>query len=353
MERTFDKCLPYVPEIQNCSVDTYHCYYSAIGGLIRARGYERLDLIMGKECDLLYRRSRGADGEYGGDYKPEIFCFGQFLSNLRDIDGISARTRVMESKESVPGCIEESLLADGPLLALVDECHLPYSPRFGKNHGSHFVIVYDYDESQGAFGIIEYEYVFAANAFRVHFIDKPLEKSQLADAVHGAGGTVLSVQSPPAPVAYDASVIRRRLEDIVQLMTSEPADGVWPGIAGIRAFASDVAAWPECFSRDRLARNMQLVPIQPIAAQRAWHSLFLERIGGTCRLNAFDDLAARCREVAQDWVVARNMLLKGSMRNPEEMVPRIARKLTDIADKEEAFIDALRSAVAQDAAVAR
>jgi len=222
-----------------------------------------------------------------------------------------------------------------PLLALVDTeplraCYYPGQPL----HSAHTVVVNGYCPDTACIVDPSPHKAFAGPL--------PLEVFALAwqaAALGTAGFAWYSLRVPQRIPSRTRQELLACLRLNIETMLGGERAG-W-GLAGIRQLAGwieEAAGWHEGAQAAWLAQTTQL---KWVGLARRQHARFLDRAGGRLEQPGLAALGAGVGELAQEWMVARNLALKGSRRPRADLVLRLSRRLEALAEWEELLLGRL------------
>lgn len=227
-----------------------------------------------------------------------------------------------------------------PALVLVDTyplraCYYPGRPL----HTHHTVVVNGYGPDQVA--------IVDPSPYTAFAGYLPLETFALAWQAPALGEEAFvwyGLRVPQAVAPRTGQELRACMQQSIESMLGGESAG-W-GIAGLRQLAGwieEVAAWQEALQAAVLAQACQL---KWVGLARRQHARFLAHTGVRLGQPALAVLAAAVEEVAQEWMVARNLALKGSRRPRAGLAQRLARRLEALAEWEELLLRRLEEEMA-------
>lgn len=219
-----------------------------------------------------------------------------------------------------------------PALVFLDTCPLRACYYPGRPlHTPHTVVVNGY-EGDKAFVVDPSPYTAFAGSL-------PLEVFALAwqaAALGGASFVWCALQVPQVVAPRTPQELLACLRQNVENMLSGERAG-W-GIAGLRQLAGWIAetvAWQEALQVALLAQATQL---KWVGLARRQHARFLIYAGARLEQPELGVLGAAVEEVAQEWMVARNLALKGSRHPRTGMALRLSCRLEALAEWEELLL---------------
>jgi len=110
------------------------------------------------------------------------------------------------------------------------------------------------------------------------------------------------------------------------------------GVEGIRRLAGMIEEAGE-WTQERISPWLgQCAQFKWVGLARRKHAEFLAHAGERLGRGCLGQVGAELKGVAQEWMVGRNLALKGSRKQGREMAGRLARRLCAIADREEQLL---------------
>ena len=222
-----------------------------------------------------------------------------------------------------------------PVLVLVDTCPLRACYYPGRPlHTAHTVVVSGYDANRVS--------IVDPSPYTAFAGPIPLEifaPAWQAIALGGEPFVWYALQAPQVVAPRTPQDILICLRQNIEGMLGGERAG-W-GIAGLRQLAGwieEAAAWQEALQAALLAQVAQL---KWVGLARRQHARFLAHAGARLEEPELVALGAEVEEVAQEWIVARNLALKGSHRPRGEVALRLSCRLEALAEWEELLLSRL------------
>lgn len=219
-----------------------------------------------------------------------------------------------------------------PVLVLLDTCPLRACYYPGRPlHTAHTVVVNGYEWDKA--------YVVDPSAYTAFAGSIPLEVFASAWQAVALGGVPFvwyALQVPQVVVPRTGQELLTCLRQNSENMLSGERAG-W-GIAGLRQLAdwiAEVAAWQEALQAVVLAQATQL---KWVGLARRQHARFLAYAGVRLEEPGLEALGVAVEEVAQEWMVARNLALKGSRQPRGGLALRLSSRLEALAEWEELLL---------------
>lgn len=325
--------------------------YYVLGTLFKYHGCRQLELALGAVWDFYF---------CAGDQVRYEYCFpgpGPTLAdNMFPYAGVKADWRTGGDAAGAWRAVRERLDGGEPVVAAVDNFHLPFRPAYHDVHTNHLLVVYGYDAGTGSAWVLD----ATPPAYKGTLALSDLELARGSKNPRECDRHMFFTQTPidnrwldasfPAgrPEVDEALVARIISDNLARMNAVSRRSDVLLGLAGIRALAGRIgglAGLPPGESRGHEAEDITAFIFGRMLGTRAFHADFLYSaacILGDPRVRR----AARDMEIAaHGWVAARIMLGKGSRGDLTDMAPRVARRVAAIADREEAVLDALAAVV--------
>jgi hypothetical protein len=222
-----------------------------------------------------------------------------------------------------------------PALLLVDTCPLRSCYYPGRPlHAAHTVVANGYEAGQ--ISIVDPS---PYTAFSGHLPLETFAPAWQAAALGGAPFAWCSLQVPQVVVPRTRQELLNCLQRNTEQMLGGKRAG-W-GIAGVRQLAGWIAeadTWQEALQAEVLAQATQL---KWVGLARRQHARFLAYAGTRLDLPALAALGIEVEDVAQEWIVARNLALKGSRRPRAGLARRLGCRLEALAEWEELLLGRL------------
>lgn len=309
-----------------CANRHYHCVYVVLDSLLRFHGREPAVTCF-SNWDFVYRRDGGRFAIEGRSIPlPRMLnAFGIGLFNRSAADG---ETAWKEVRARIDG--------GTPVAVSVDVFALAQAGLYPRlRHADHQYIAAGYDDGAGTVHLID------PSPWQPSVRDLPLDLFLACwdmKAISGAGGrynwTWLKAAVPPPPLspAPVQALLRRNLGS---MSASGGPAGLVAGLRGIERLAEDAGAWArhdEPFLRRHLRRCAEL--LLEIAVLREGHGRFLRHVGGLFDRPGLAGLGGDLESISQGWFVVKSLCLKGALKEPAGILPRIQARLHDIRDRE-------------------
>lgn len=144
----------------------------------------------------------------------------------------------------------------------------------------------------------------------------------------------------PRTAADLLACLRRNLEG---MLGGERAGWGTAGLRRLAGWIEEASAWQEGLQAAVLAQATQL---KWVGLARRQHGRFLAHAGARLGRPGLAALGAAVEELAQEWMVARNLALKGSRRPGTGMTLRLSSRLEALAEWEELLLRRLEEGLA-------
>lgn len=298
------------------------CFSGSLDSLLRFYGLE-LALLHFDEWHFSMAESAGQlhIAAQTRDFAASLARFGVALERHREAGLAEGWSRL---------CAE--LDQGRPMLALVDTCPLRACYYPGQPlHTAHTVVVNGYEGDLVA--------IVDPSPYTAFAGQLPLEVFALAWQAAALGGEPFAwygLRVPQGVAPRSEQELRACLRLNIEAMLGGERVG-W-GIAGVRRLAGwieEVAAWQRGLQAGALAQTAQL---KWVGLARRQHARFLACAGERLEQPALAALGAGVEELAQEWMVARNLALKGSRRPRADLTLRLSRRLESLAEWEELLL---------------
>ena len=263
-------------------------------------------------------------------------AFGVGLFNRSTADGETAWKDV------------RTLIDEGtPVAVSVDVFGLARSGLYPRlRHADHQYIAAGYDDEAGTVHLID------PSPWQPSARDLPIGLFLACwdmSAISGVGDrynwTWLKMAAPrPSLVRRDVQALLRR--NLRSMSASSGQTGLVLGLEGIERLAEDVGAWAkyeEPFLQSHLRRCAEL--LLEIAVLREGHGHFLRHLGRLFDRPGLAGLAGELESISQGWFVVKSLCLKGSLKEPASLLPRIQSRLHDIEARERKALAGLAGAL--------
>ena len=222
-----------------------------------------------------------------------------------------------------------------PLLVILDTpplraCYYPGQPR----HSLHAVVVNGCDTEE-VWIVDPSPYTAFAGAIPLEIFGRAWQG--------GEAFTWYALRVPAARGSRAPRELQRCLAQNIEGMLGGQRAG-W-GISGIRRLAEwlgEVATWPESEVGPLLTQATQL---KGVALARRMHARFLDSAAARLEQPALSIVGEQLQEVAQEWMVARNLALKGGRSGSGAVAARLGRRLWALAEWEELLLGGLAAEV--------
>lgn len=219
-----------------------------------------------------------------------------------------------------------------PVLVLLDTCPLRACYYPGRPlHTSHTVVVNGYEGDK--------MFIVDPSPYKAFAGSLPLEifaPAWQAAALGGEAFVWCALQVPQVVAPRTRQDLRACMRQNIEGMLGGGRAG-W-GIAGLRQLAGwieEAAAWQEALQAAVLAQVGQL---KWVGLARRQHARFLAHAGARLEQPELVALGAAVEEVAQEWMVVRNLALKGSRHPRAGMALRLSSRLEALAEWEELLL---------------
>lgn len=221
--------------------DLVSCLQATFATLLMHRGHDPLE-VLGAHWEFRYRP---------GDVRSEEFYFpervpGDLLASIAPHHPVSSRWAAGRDERPLDA-IAAQLRAGRPVVAAVDNFHVPFRPAFGDVHAAHLLVVYGLDEERGLVHVSDAmppEFagpIPVADFLRAWSSENPRDVQDAFFSDAGIGRRYLEVSIGEPFPALDAPMLRRVLAHNRQLF-ADPGDGHgdWCGRAGLARYLQEV-----------------------------------------------------------------------------------------------------------------
>jgi hypothetical protein len=208
--------------------------------------------------------------------------------------------------------IRAELGAGRPVIAAVDNFHLPFRPAFGDVHAAHLLLVTGLDEARGRIRVCDAQPPAFAGALDLEVFGRAWSSANprdVQDAFFSDSGIdrrLLTVRVGEDFPKADAEFLHATLTENLRLFTAEhdPADPVGlGGLAGVQAFTEGLVAGALAGEPGVLE---DAYPFGwGMQAQSALHGEFLRRWGVEHDVPAVREAGRRAESVAHAWTGVR------------------------------------------------
>ncbi len=319
-----------------CANRHYNCVYVVLDSLLRFHGREP-SLACFSNWDFVYRRDGGRFA-IDGRAVP--------LPTMLNAFGVGLFNRGTADRDTAWKAVRALIDAGTPVAVSVDVFALARSGLYPRlRHADHRYIAAGYDDGAGTVHLID------PSPWQPSARDLPLDlflASWDMSAFSGVRGrynwTWLKAAHPPSlgrgPMQ---SLLRRNLRS---MSASRGRNGLVLGLEGIEKLAEDAGAWAEYeepLLRSHLRRCAEL--LLEIAVLREGHGHCLRHLGGLFDRPGLAGLAGELESISQGWFVVKSLCLKGTLKEPAGILPRIQSRLRDIEARERKALAGLAEAV--------
>lgn len=316
-----------------CTNRHYNCLHVVLDSLLRYYQWEP-SLPVFYNWDFF--SSRGESFSIKSRPAPLFAMLQQF--------GIEAFSYTSDDGRSAWNEVKKRLDGDMPVAINIDVFHLAGAGFFPRQrHSEHQIIVAGYNYETGTVHLIDPS-PWAPSARDIPF-DLFLS---CWDTRAIAGGHQpcfdwhrLDMPDEPPRVRprHVAAILQRNLASMSA--TNPQADCV-QGVAGIEQLAEDVGTWAEWEKQALKARLNQCTELfLDVALNREGHGAFLHYASRICGLDDLSVLGREFESISQNWFVAKNLCLKGVIKETPRLVPRIQSRIHAIAVQERKALEAL------------
>lgn len=317
----------YISGIPFCTNRHYDCVYVMLDSLLRFHGWEP-SVPCFAHWDFIYHR------------QDPFLLQGRAAPLPRTLEafGISLSHGSGDKPAKAWRAVKELIGGDAPVAIGLDVFPLAQAGLYPRlRHSEHQFIAAGYDDEAGTVHLVD------PSPWQPAARDIPLDlflSCWDTSAIHREEGqrsynwTWLKVPArPPSLRGQPAKALLRR--NLRSMAASSGRADVLLGLEGIEELARDAGAWAEYDDpalRSRLRRCSE--QLLEIALSREGHGCFLRHLGQVHRSPDLKDLSRRFGVISQSWFVARNLCLKGAVKEPDDLVPRIQSRLQNIAGRE-------------------
>lgn len=327
----------------------FECVEQALEVTLRYYGYELEDMLFDEWRFDYWKADDLEEGYVVSPGGPIVFA-----SKLSAF-GVDLTYRHCDTTE---GALEgiKCLVGEGqPVPVWVDPFYFAYYAPENRRHTVHAVVVVGYDDARDRIHIVDPS---PWQQFRGEIARSELEGA-LGSAHHKASAERHAWMDLKPP-GHASGLRRESVRDVVRLncsamrgggQTHMAPEGAGPGmltrgLAGVRALAADVTGWEDAGEVLR-ARLMQdgREPLRDVATRRYGHARFLQSVGRQLEEDRLEAAGRKLESLAEGWFVPANMLFRGSRRRSGETLPRVAGRISDLADAEEGILAAVRDAI--------
>jgi hypothetical protein len=270
-----------------------------------------------------------------GDVRSEEFYFpcerpGDLAGALLPHHPVTSRWHEVKGDDRPLAALGAELAQGHPVIAAVDNFHLPFRPAFGDVHAAHLLVVYGIDERAGTVHVSDAMPPAFSGAIPVEDFLRAWSSSNpsdvqdafFSDSRIGRRWLTVGVDGPFPPL--DRAMLRKAIDHSLHLMhrQPQPEDRQLTGLAGLRTFlatlneraaAGDGAALQEAYP---FGWGMQ--------AQASLHGELLREWGGRADVPAVREAGRLVESVAHAWTGLRVCAAHGHP-DPRAAAPELAR----------------------------
>ncbi len=316
-----------------CTNRHYNCLHVVLDSLLRYYQWEP-SLPAFYNWDFFY--ARGESFSVKSRPAPLFAMIQQF--------GIEAFNCTFDDGRAAWNKVKKLLDADAPVAINIDVFHLAGAGFFPRQrHSDHQVIVAGYDDEANTVHLID------PSPWSPSARDIPLDLFLACwDTRAIAGGNQpcfdwrwldMPDELPSVRPRHVAAILQRNLASMSA--TNSQADCV-QGVAGIEQLAEDVGTWAECEKQALKSRLNQCTELfLDVALNREGHGAFLHYASRSCGLDDLSVLGREFESISQSWFVAKNLCLKGAIKETPRLIPRIQARLHAVAVQERNVLEAL------------
>ena len=327
--------LPAHSRVQDSNVlPIFSCFNANIGGVLKACGYgDDVDFMLNRQFHFYYWSS-GKKIYFNCD----LFSF---FEDFREFDKIEIVRTHYPSWRECQVAVNEEILAGVPVIATVDQYFVPFHKYYSKEHVTHSLLVIGVDD----------------DSFYVTDIGgvKRLSFGEFESSLHSTHFELITLVLPSERREYGSEVIRsliaRNVEFGLNFGELNFADGkyptnntgleganVFPGVHGIRKLANDLV---RSFGERTEVESEKLLSFYSdrsyeIVIQRFSHIAFLESARKCLRGKELliGEIIGDIHVLVHDWKVVKNLFHKARIKDRTDILQRISKRLSVIADKE-------------------
>ena len=220
--------------------DLVSCLQATFATLLLHRGHDPL-AVLGAHWEFRYRP---------GDVRSEEFYFpervpGDLLASIAPHHPVGSRWAAGHGERPLEA-IATQLRAGRPVIAAVDNFHLPFRPAFGDVHAAHLLVVYGLDEGRGLVHVSDamppaFAGPISVEAFlRSWSSENPRDVQDAFFSDAGIGRRYLDVTIGSPFPALDAAFLHLVLDANRRSFAEGGADGDWCGRAGLARYLDDL-----------------------------------------------------------------------------------------------------------------
>jgi len=320
-----------------CTNRHYNCVYVVLDSLLRFHGQEPAVPCF-SNWDFVYLRDGGRFAIDGRAIPlPRMLnAFGVGLFNRSTADGETAW-------KAVRTMIDEGT----PVAVSVDVLGLARAGLYPRlRHADHQYIAAGYDDEAGTVHLID------PSPWQPSARDLPLGLFLASWDMRAISGVRdrynwTWLEAPPQPPSLGQgrmqAILRRNLQS---MSASSGQAGLVLGLEGIGQLVEDAGAWAR-YEEPPLRRHLRRCAelLLEIAVLREGHGHFLRHLGRLFDRPGLARLAGELESISQGWFVVKNLCLKGALKEPASLLPRIQSRLHDIEARERQALARLAGAV--------
>ncbi|MFC8451295.1 BtrH N-terminal domain-containing protein [Kitasatospora sp. NPDC057223] len=325
--------------------DVVSCLQSTLATVLLNAGHDPLP-VLGAHWEFLFQP---------GTIRSEEFYFpcrheGDPAHSIAPAHPLTSRWLRPAAADDPFAEIRDELAAGRPVIAAVDNFHLPFRPAFGDVHAAHLIVVTGLDEERGlirvsdaqppAFaGTIEISaFLNAWSSANPHDVQDAFFSDSVIDR------RLLAVRLGDDFPKPDAEFLAAAIDDNLRLFAAEHDPAGLGGLAGVRAFTEGLvdgaAAGDASVLRDAYPFGWGM------QAQAALHGEFLRGWGAEHDVPALREAARRVEAVAHAWTGVRVTSAHGR-DTPAAVAADLARHAMDLRQSYEIAVDCLHHARGQ------
>ena len=309
-----------------CTNRHYNCAYVVLDSLLRFHGHEPTVPCF-SNWDFLYLRDMRRFAIDGRAIP---------LPTMLSAFGIGLFNRGAADPEAAWKAVRTLLDTGTPVTVSVDVFALARAGLYPRlRHADHQYIAAGYDDEAATVHLID------PSPWQPCARDLPLglflaswDMSEFSGVRDRYNWTWLEAPAQPPSLRPGPmqALLRRNLRS---MSASSGQAGLVLGLEGIGRLAEDAGAWAgyeEPFLRTHLRRCAPL--LLEIAVLREGHGHFLRHLGQLFDRPALTGLGGELESISQGWFVVKNLCLKGALKEPASLLPRIQSRLHDIEARE-------------------
>ena len=320
-----------------CTNRHYNCVYVVLDSLLRFHGHEPTVPCF-CNWDFVYLRDRRRFAIDGRAIP---------LPKMLSAFGIGLHYRGAADPDSAWKAVRSLLDTGTPVAVNVDVFALAQAGLYPRlRHADHQYIAAGYDDPAGTVHLID------PSPWQPSARDIPLGlflASWDMSAFTGVRGRYnwtwlrAPAQPPPLRRAPLQALLRRNLRS---MSATRGQAGLVMGLEGIRQLAVDAGGWARRENPDLQSHLRQCARLLlEIAVLREGHGRFLGHVGRLFGQPRLADLGSELGTISQGWFVVKNLCLKGALKEPKSLLPRIQSRLHDIEAREGKALAGLAEAV--------